>query len=241
LVLSTGRGGAPAPSLQESPQGRVLSIEEMAAKSAVAGLAVVQSASARRDDRNGMIYTDYRLRFSEVWKGTPGDDFILMKAGGQIGDRATAIGGQDYTLQAGEHIVVFASPSSLGNHTVMGLRQGLYRVGEGSDRPLLRESERGASSAAPIPLQRFKEHVFKALGKTMPEAPGRGTQARPETVDPVALATEPTKTGSEVPPSSRSRDALNAAEGRGSLGALVGALLIVAMMWAFLRRKHVRA
>ena len=214
----------------------------MAGRSAVAGLAVVRGSSVRRDDRNGMIYTDYRLRFTEVWKGMPGDDFILMKAGGQIGDRATAIGGQDYDLKAGETIVVFASPSSLGNHTLMGLRQGLYRVGEGPDRPLSRESEKGAASAVPIPLQRFKEHVFKALGKTAPEAPGRETHAGRETAAPVALPAEAAKAGSEAPPPGGTTTASKTAgEGRGPVGVFLGFLLIAAIMWAYLRRRHVQS
>ena len=235
--MSTGCAPFVAP-LQTGPRGRVVPVEEMAAKTAVAGVAVVRGSSVRRDDRNGMIYTDYRLRFTDVWKGNPGDDFILMKAGGRIGDLVADIAGQDYVLQPGESIVVFATASSLGHHTVLGLRQGLYRVGAGPDRPLSRESERGA---APIPLRQLKEQVFKALGKELPESPATESAASADKAAPASPPGDLPQAHAEVPArgasSARPEDSGTV---RGSIWAFVGILLFVAIAWTYLRRRHGR-
>jgi hypothetical protein len=235
--LPASAGSSSIPGAQSGPRGRVLPVEEMAGKTAVAGVAVVQGSSVRRDDRNGMIYTDYRLRFTEVWKGDPGPDFVLMKAGGQIGDRATAIAGQDYVLEPGESIVVFASASGLGHHTVMGLRQGLYRVGAGPERPLLRESEKG-TAAPSIPLRELKEQVFKALGKEIPAEP---VPAPADKAAPVPLPADAPTPHAQVPVQGASPAAPDVGgTSRGSLGAIVGILLLLAVAWAFLRRRHER-
>ncbi len=208
----------------------------MAGKTAVAGVAVVQGSSARRDDRNGMIYTDYRLRFTDVWKGSPGDGFILMKAGGQIGDRATAIAGQDYALAPGERIVVFASASSLGHHTILGLRQGLYRVGPGPDHRLQRESEKETASASSLTLAQLKGQVFQALGKAVPETRTAEAVEPPETAVPAEV-----RPGiAEVAPQGASTSRPESV--RQVTPWLFLALLVFATItWIYLRRRHGRS
>lgn len=210
--------------------GRVVPVEEMAHKAAVIGLAEVQGSSVRRDPANGMIYTDYRLRFSDVWKGQPFAPFVLSKAGGRIGDDVAATPDHDYDLRPGETVVVFASAWGRG-HMLYALRQSLYRVGDGPGRPLRRESER---HAPPIPLRTLKEKVFRTLGRPLPpeEAP---PQKKASTTPP---AGEPSATAEPAPgPTSPAPDGrpwfLPWAFG-------IAALLIV-IGFAWLRRQNARA
>lgn len=180
--------------------GRVLPVEEMVRKSDVVGVAVVRSSAPRLDDRTGIVRTEFVLEFSELWKGTPGTPYIVWKAGGQLGERATAIAGHEYTLAVGEQIVVFAHPSTAGHNVVVGLRQGLYRVGSGPDRPLYRVSEFpfGAGRTPTTTLAQLKDKVYDIVGRPTerptdaprppaPEPP-RATGAEPSPVAPPSAA-----------------------------------------------------
>ena len=75
--------------------------------------------------------------------------------------------GHEYLLKVGEELVVFAMPHQFGNYTVMGIRQGLYRVGQGPDHPLFRVSEypEAAGKTSTLTLQDLKDQVWRALGR----------------------------------------------------------------------------
>jgi hypothetical protein len=168
-------------------RGRVLPVDEMVRQADVVGVATVRSATPREEPRNGLICTDIRLEFSEVWKGDPGREFILVKPGGQIGEEKTTVPGHEYALSPGESVVVFGSPSKLGNHNVIGIRQGLYRIGPGSEKPLFRVSEHpwGAGKTSILTLKALKDDVWRALGR------------------PVEPEPEPAPTRPALPPSDR--------------------------------------
>jgi hypothetical protein len=189
-------------------QGRILPVEEMARKADVIGVATVDSARAHEEPRTGFINTDFHLTFSEVWKGEAGPAFILMKPGGEVPGRKAAVPGQEFDLKPGEKIVVFATPSSLGNHVVMGLRQGLYRVGSGENPPLYRISEfpYGPGKESRLTLGDLRNEVYTALGKPVesrpapkaPETPGAPPEKKAESPAP---APSPEKTaGTQAPP-----------------------------------------
>ena len=148
-------------------RGRVLPVDEMVRQADVVGVATVQSASPRLETRTGVVCTDFRLRFTDVWKGDPGNEFTLVKPGGEIQGQKTSVPGHEFILKPGDPVVVFASPSKLGNHNVIGLRQGLYRIGPGADQPLYRVSEHPlqAGASSPLKLQALKDEVSRALGR----------------------------------------------------------------------------
>lgn len=181
-------------------QARTLPVEEMARDADVVGVATVQGSQSRHDPRTGFIYTDHTLKFEEVWKGSPSDPFILMQAGGQVGDQRAAIAGHHFTFRPGERIVVFASPSRLGHHVLIGIRQGLYRIEEGKPHPRVRRDTEARSS---MTLAELRAAVARALGKSPdnppepappPKAPSSGPPAAP------AAGTAPQSGGPPVAP-----------------------------------------
>ena len=151
-----------------SPQVRPLPVEEMAREAAVAGVATVQSSRSRHDPRTGFIYTDHSLRFEEIWKGSPGSPFLLTQAGGQVGDLRAAIAGHHFTFRPGERIVIFATLSHLGHYTLIGIRQGLYRIEEEQPTPRVRRDTEARSA---MTLAELREAVARALGKPLDNAP----------------------------------------------------------------------
>lgn len=161
-------------------QGRVLAVDEMTRKADVIGVATVDSAIPHLEPRDGFINTDLHLTFSEVWKGEASPAFILIKPGGEIQGRKAAIPGHEFEIKLGEQVVVFATPSSLGNHVIMGLRQGLYRVGKGENPPLFRVSEfpHGPGSHSSLTLSDLKGQVYTLLGKPVESKPA------PKAVEP---------------------------------------------------------
>lgn len=166
-------------------RGRIVPVDEMTQKSDVIGVATLRSSVCRVEERSGAICTDLTVSFSEVWKGEATPNFILVKPGGRIGDRGSTIPGQEYLLKVGEELVVFASPNKFGNHSPIGIRQGLYRVGPGPDHPLFRVSEypESAGTSSPLTLQALKDEVRRALGRPV-DSPATPTPPRPSSTPP---------------------------------------------------------
>jgi hypothetical protein len=155
-------------------QEQVLSVPNLTAHAQIIGVATVQSQNVRLNPQNNMIYTDYLLHFTDVWNGTPDDPFILMKVGGQLGDRVVQVAGRDYQLKAGESIVVFAAPSIGGSHVIVGVQQGLYQVHDGTPRTVSRwMATRPPGGSAQIQtLASLKDEVFRTLGRSPTGTPG---------------------------------------------------------------------
>lgn len=185
-------------------RARTLPVEEMTQKAAVVGVATVQSSSVRRDPANGMIFTDHILKFTEVWKGGVQDPFTLVQAGGQIGNQVAEIAGEQYLLKKGESIVVFASPRPPAQYNVIGIRQGLYRVGSGADPKVVRESETPAVGPPrpAVSLRSLKAQVYQSLGRPVETVPDSPARPEPGPAGPVSSATS---TPSEGPTSPLSR------------------------------------
>jgi hypothetical protein len=150
----------------------------MAQSAQIIGIANVQSAKARKDETTGLICTDFTLTFSEIWKGSPPDPFILVKAGGTLGGQASAIVGREYKLEVGESLVLFATRSLKETFAVIGLRQGLYRVGDEPDPMLFRVSDypggRGVSSN--LRLAALREQVFRVIPRPAGSGAGEGRE-----------------------------------------------------------------
>jgi hypothetical protein len=209
--------------------------QAMAPQVDVIGVATVTAQSARIDPRNNMIYTDYTLNFTDVWKGDPENPFILMKAGGQVGDRAVQIAGRNFQLATGQSIVVFAAPSSLGNHVVLGIDQGLYQIREGAPRTVTRMGV-SRQPVASLALSALKEQVFRALGKSV-TAPPSDPSASPEA--PLKSTRSPSGTAPETPavpsPPDRPRGDTPAGPPKESLGLFAVVLLLVLGVAAYAR------
>lgn len=221
--------------LSAPAQGRVLPVEEMARKADVVGVATVQNSRSRHDPRTGFIYTDHTLRFEEVWKGTPSTPFILMQAGGQVGDQRAALPGHHFTFQPGERIVVFAVPSSLGNHVLVGLRQGLYRVEDAQPEPRVRRDTEARSSRT---LAQLREEVARVIGRPSEGAPP--PTPPPGTESPASPGAEPPPPAGR-PPSAPGPPAPSRPPAAGpSFPALAAAAFVVAaaaLLITGLRRK----
>jgi hypothetical protein len=162
------------PGLSAAAQNvRSLPVEDMSREAQVIGVATVVSAIPHEEPRNGFVYTNFRLEFSEVWKGEAGPAFILMKPGGTVGAIRSSIPGHEYILNPGERIVVFATPSDLGNHVPIGIHQGLYRVGTEKGSPLYRVTQFpfGPGKGSALMLQSLKDDVYRSLGKPVESRP----------------------------------------------------------------------
>jgi hypothetical protein len=109
-----------------------LSIEQLAAHAKVVLHGQVRSKSCQRDEQ-GRICTRVELTVTEAWKGTvPGDRFLIVLAGGVLGEQRVVLEGQpDY--QPGEEVVVFLSLNPQGEGVTVGLAQGKFDVWRDTD------------------------------------------------------------------------------------------------------------
>jgi hypothetical protein len=222
------------PGLSAADQNvRSLPVDDMSREAQVIGVATVVSAIPHEEPRNGFVYTDFRLEFSEVWKGEAGPAFILMKPGGTVGANRSSVPGHEYILNPGERIVVFATPSDLGNHVPIGIHQGLYRVGTEKGSPLYRVTQFpfGPGKGSALTLQSLKDDVYRSLGKPVESRPAPVEPGTPPAVPPreAAPSQEPAP---KAPPGSSS------AEGSRGIGFLVVCLFLAAAAgFFFLKRK----
>jgi hypothetical protein len=201
----------------------------MSKSAEVIGVATVDSANAHNEPRTGFINTDLHLTFSEVWKGEASPNFILIKPGGEVGGKKAAIPGHEFDIALGDKIVVFATPSNLGNHVIIGLRQGLYRVGPGDNPALYRVSEYpyGLGRTSSLSLLDLKEQVFKALGKPIESRPA------PKSTEPEEKKTElPAPTPSQPPQSGNIASPHAAPAGPESSQRWIGGVVIVMFLAA---------
>lgn len=223
-------------------QGRVLPVDEMTRKADVIGVATIDRAVPHNEPRTGFINTDLHLTFSEVWKGEASPAFILIKPGGEVDGKRAAIAGQEYEIRLGEKILVFATPSDLGNHVVIGLRQGLYRVGGGGNPPLFRVSDfpHGPGSTSSLTLDDVRNQVFTVLGN--PARP-KADPKSPEPESPPAGKTDPappTAAASDNIASPHAATAPADPSGR-RIGALLFGLVLVILAVVFLRHKKAQS
>ncbi len=217
-----------------SPQNvRTLPVDDMSREAQVIGVATVVSATPHEEPRNGFVYTDFRLNFSEVWKGEAGPAFILMKPGGTVGSNRSRVPGHEYLLTPGEQIVVFATPSDLGNHVPIGIHQGLYRVAAEERSPLYRVTQFpfGPGKDSALTLQSLKDDVYRALGKPLNARPAPADRRTPPGIPSHESATPQQESTSTVPPASSS------AEGPRWMGILVAGLLLATVAGILLLRK----
>jgi hypothetical protein len=217
----------------------------MTQSATVVGVASILNQTVRQDPVSNMIYTDYQVHFSDVWKGDPSEPFLVTKAGGTLNGQTASILGRDYVLQNGDTLVFFVHPSLSGSvNVVIGIRQGLYRVLAGQPPTVWRVSGPPPSAkVVPLTLPELKEQVVRALGKGL-GSPSRlprsekGTSASspafpsdsPQAVSPIPPKIDPpAPRESSVPPAPESRMAL-------TLGAVLGMVIVMGLIFYRARR-----
>lgn len=209
----------------------------MARSADVIGIASVQAIQPRKDESTGLVYTDFTLRFTEVWKGSPPDPFILTKAGGKVGTHGSAVVGREYRLDVGETLVVFSTGSLSNRFAVIGLRQGLYRVGEGADPMLFRVSEfpEKAGASSTLRLAALRDQVGRVVPRPeAPSAPG-GTPGDSRAVPKPGAEGERSPQGSQ----DSSPSGASSSQGSGSrvwAAVALGAVAVLGLL-VILRRK----
>jgi hypothetical protein len=109
-------------------QGVPLTLKQLAARAHQIIHATVVSKTCLRNER-GEIYTRIEVDVSEVWKGPSTNRFVLVQAGGVLGEEAMeAVGQQEY--QVGEEIVDCLMVNSRGEGVSIGAGRGKFSVSE---------------------------------------------------------------------------------------------------------------
>jgi hypothetical protein len=104
-----------------------LSVEQLAAKADLILHGTVTSKSVQRG-ATGRIYTKIQLQIADTWKGVPkADPFVIVQAGGMLGEEIAAVDGQE-EFSIGEEVVVFLVVNERGEGVVIGLVQGKFKV-----------------------------------------------------------------------------------------------------------------
>jgi hypothetical protein len=137
-------------------------------------------------------------------------------------------------LNPGDILAVFASDNDLGDHVIIGIHQGVFRIEPGGENLVHRALETKFDRQAPMTLVSLREQVFRATGRPWTAPPKLivpsktskpfGAAAPDPTMVPSAPASPPPTTAPE--------------SGRTSLGMfLVGLLIVAAVVAVFVLRK----
>jgi hypothetical protein len=219
-------------------QARPLSVEEMARRCPLIGVATVRSQSVSREPANGMINTTSLLEFTDLWKGEASGPLPLVQPGGQLGNEVAEVVGAQVTLSRGESIVVFATERTLGGFHVIGLRQGLYRVRPGTPSWVLRESEGSRAGWPARTLEELKDEVYRALGRPR-KAVEEGASSESGTKVPSLSSPREPLAEEGRPAEATSPRSDPVPESRGWIGIVGAAVLVLAFVW-IIRRGVVR-
>jgi hypothetical protein len=103
-----------------------LSIDRLAARARVIVHGTVTSKTCLKSEK-GEIYTRIELDVLEVWKGPATNHFVIVQAGGILGEeRVEVIGQANY--RAGEEVVDCLAVNSRGEGVSLGAGQGKFSV-----------------------------------------------------------------------------------------------------------------
>jgi hypothetical protein len=230
IVAGAIWSGTAVAAAQEAPP-----LEQLTADAAIAGVATVQSITARVNPTNNMIYTDHVLKFSDVWKGEPADPFILTKVGGQLGGRTVSVPGHEFKLNVGDSIAVFAMKNQFGDYVTLGIHDGLFRVdpsGNNLVRPVLASK---SELLHPMTLLALREKAFRALGRPWTEPPK--LIAPPKTPKPFGAAAPDPAVAPSDPSTPQSPSGVAEPRGNHAWVVVAGLLILAAIVAVFIRRK----
>jgi hypothetical protein len=104
-----------------------LSVEQLTERARLVLHGTVLAKTVQRDSA-GRIYTKVELQVTEAWKGAvTGGRFILVHAGGVLGEETGAVTGQE-SYEVGEEVVSFLVLNQRGEGVTLGLAQGKFHV-----------------------------------------------------------------------------------------------------------------
>ena len=230
LVAGAIWSGIASAAAQDAPP-----VEQMISDAAIAGVATVQSITARVNPTNNMIYTDHVLKFSDVWKGDPADPFILTKVAGQVGGRTVAIPGHEFKLYVGESIAVFAMKNQFGDYVSLGSHEGVFRIDPSDNNLVHRVIEPKSERLHPMTLRAIREKVFTALGRPWTEPPK--LIAPPKTSKPFGAAAPDPAVAPSLPSTPQSPSGAAEPHGNPAWVIVAGLLILAALVAVFIRRK----
>ena len=224
-----------------------LPVDLLTSKSTTVGVGKVRSETTRRDPDNGMIYTDYTLKITDLWKGdAPTDPFILTQAGGLLDGKIVMVPGHDFRLKVGESIVFFTHPNKMGTNAAIGIHQGLFQIDPGPRQFVHRILGPNSERRSPLTLLQMKEQVFRASGRPW-EGPLPPPVAPPsENTKPYGSAAlpggAPAEPDAPARPGEPSRP-VQVQEPAGNFGSMIGAgmLILAAAAFVFLRKLRARS
>lgn len=102
--------------------------------------------------RNGLLYTDYTIAVSEVWKGSAATRIVVSAPGGTNGKVEQRASGAPQ-LQPGQEYVLFLWTGRSGLTQILGLSQGLFNLGTDNAGQTV-ASRRASSETVVDPLTR---------------------------------------------------------------------------------------
>ena len=92
----------------------------------------VTTKNVQRDAAD-RIYTKIQLQVADIWKGVPkANPFVIVQAGGVLGEEIAAVDGQE-EFSIGEEVIVFLVVNQRDEGVVIGLVQGKFKVVKGTD------------------------------------------------------------------------------------------------------------
>jgi len=119
ILIILGMGGLGATTLQQ------LSLDQMIQESTAIISGKVMGSTAVM--RGAMVFTKYRVRVTDQWKGNAGPEMEVFVPGGKIGSMTQTYPGSP-RLGEGQDYVLFLWTSRTGLTQVIGLSQGLFTM-----------------------------------------------------------------------------------------------------------------
>jgi hypothetical protein len=110
-----------------------LDVEQMSGIASVVTVGEVERVQSSWNDAHTKIYTRVTIRTTEVIKGDRDLESVTLKMiGGQVGEDVARLPGTP-AFEPGERVLLFLEPrDDRDGYLVIGLFQGLYRLGAGS-------------------------------------------------------------------------------------------------------------
>jgi len=146
-----------------------LPLTELVGRADLVFVAVVVRQQARWDERRRIV-TDVTLRVEECVKGSaaPGDELVLRRLGGVIGDLGMRVEGEP-SFADGQRAVLFAQQSPVGPHLrAVGMSQGVMPVeDDGAGRAVVLPGGAGLSLVRRLP----DGQIVRAPGAIMRATP----------------------------------------------------------------------
>jgi hypothetical protein len=119
ILVVFGMGFLPAATLEK------LSVDDMIGKSTEIVSGKVLSSNTIK--RGPMIYTRYRVRVAETWKGKAASEVDVFAPGGSFGGTVQTVPGAP-RLEEAQDYVLFLWTGRTGMTQVIGLSQGLFEL-----------------------------------------------------------------------------------------------------------------